>query len=70
MTPRERRIRIHSFIEQRGQASVEELMQTFGVSAETVRRDLALLAEDGAVLKVHGGARKRGRTARAASSSA
>jgi len=56
--PRERRVRILAFIEQRGQASVDQLVAEFSVSAETVRRDLFQLAEEGRVQKVHGGARK------------
>jgi DeoR family glycerol-3-phosphate regulon repressor len=36
--------------------STDELVQLLGVSAETVRRDLALLEERGALRRVHGGA--------------
>lgn len=36
--------------------STDELVQLLGVSAETVRRDLALLEERGAIRRVHGGA--------------
>jgi DeoR family transcriptional regulator, fructose operon transcriptional repressor len=40
-----------------GQAvSTDELVRLLGVSAETVRRDLALLEERGAIRRVHGGA--------------
>ena len=40
-----------------GQAvSTDELVRRLGVSAETVRRDLALLEERGAIRRVHGGA--------------
>ena len=38
--------------------SVPDLATHFGVSAETIRRDLAHLAETGALQKVHGGARR------------
>ena len=41
-----------------GEMSVEVLAQRFDVSAETIRRDLGLLAERGRVNKVHGGARR------------
>ncbi|WP_313518293.1 DeoR/GlpR family DNA-binding transcription regulator [Pseudomonas sp.] len=58
MKPRERRTLVLSFIEQRGQASVEQLVAEFGVSPETIRRDLWELAEEGRVQKIHGGARK------------
>lgn len=36
--------------------STDELVSRLGVSAETVRRDLALLEERGAIRRVHGGA--------------
>ncbi|WP_238391905.1 MULTISPECIES: DeoR/GlpR family DNA-binding transcription regulator [unclassified Mycolicibacterium] len=36
--------------------STDELVRRLGVSAETVRRDLALLEEMGAIRRVHGGA--------------
>jgi DeoR family glycerol-3-phosphate regulon repressor/DeoR family fructose operon transcriptional repressor len=36
--------------------STDELVRRLGVSAETVRRDLALLEEKGALRRVHGGA--------------
>jgi DeoR family transcriptional regulator, fructose operon transcriptional repressor len=40
-----------------GQAvSTDELVRRLGVSAETVRRDLTLLEERGAIRRVHGGA--------------
>lgn len=45
-------------IEREGEVTVDALAEDFGVSPETVRRDLALLAENGAVQKVHGGARR------------
>jgi DeoR family glycerol-3-phosphate regulon repressor len=40
--------------------SVEELAERFGVSRETIRRDLKALAAQGRVDVVHGGALKRG----------
>jgi DeoR family transcriptional regulator, fructose operon transcriptional repressor len=36
--------------------STDELVRRLGVSAETIRRDLALLEERGAIRRVHGGA--------------
>jgi DeoR family transcriptional regulator, fructose operon transcriptional repressor len=36
--------------------STDELVRRLGVSAETVRRDLALLEDKGAIRRVHGGA--------------
>jgi DeoR/GlpR family transcriptional regulator of sugar metabolism len=46
-------------IEATGTVSVEELSRKFGVSRETIRRDLKALAERGRVEVVHGGAARR-----------
>lgn len=57
-------IRRHNEIVQRlraaGSVSVGELANIFGVSHETIRRDLKLLAENGHLDVVHGGAARRG----------
>jgi DeoR family glycerol-3-phosphate regulon repressor len=58
LKPKQRQARVLDVIEREGEVTVDALAADFGVSAETVRRDLALLAESGAVLKVHGGARR------------
>lgn len=58
MKPRERRLEIAGMIGRQGRITVEELALHFGVSAETVRRDLGHLAEEGAVQKIHGGAKR------------
>ncbi|MYS74060.1 DeoR family transcriptional regulator, partial [Streptomyces sp. SID5926] len=39
-----------------GLASVEELSQHFGVTASTIRRDLARLTADGRLARTYGGA--------------
>jgi DeoR/GlpR family transcriptional regulator of sugar metabolism len=39
-----------------GLAGVEELSQTFGVTASTIRRDLALLTSEGRLTRTYGGA--------------
>jgi DeoR/GlpR family transcriptional regulator of sugar metabolism len=39
-----------------GLASVDELSQTFGVTASTIRRDLALLTTEGRLARTYGGA--------------
>lgn len=39
-----------------GRVGVDDLAQRFGVSVQTIRRDLALLADQGLVARVHGGA--------------
>src|SRR5258707_8444924 len=57
-------VRRHNEIVQRlraaGSVSVGELANTFGVSHETIRRDLKLLADQGHLDVVHGGAARRG----------
>lgn len=47
--------RVHSF----GSVGVAELAESFGVSHETIRRDLKLLASQGHLDVVHGGASRR-----------
>jgi DeoR family transcriptional regulator, glycerol-3-phosphate regulon repressor len=56
MKPEERRQRIANLVKEASRASVEELAGLLDTSRETVRRDLALLSEQGLVRKVHGGA--------------
>ena len=56
--PKQRQTGILGVVAEAGEASVEALAARFGVSAETIRRDLAHLAESGALQKVHGGARR------------
>jgi DeoR/GlpR family transcriptional regulator of sugar metabolism len=43
-------------LQQRGELSVQELSERTGVSAMTVRRDLQVLEQEGALRRVHGGA--------------
>ena len=57
-TPTERRSRIRDLVRRDGEGRVDALAETLGVSAETIRRDLARLAREGALQKVHGGARR------------
>ncbi|MFD1702232.1 DeoR/GlpR family DNA-binding transcription regulator [Methylopila henanensis] len=55
--------RLHEILESveaAGSASVEELAARFGVSRETIRRDLKALAAQGRLDVAHGGALKRG----------
>ena len=47
------------YIIQHGAATMDELRETFGVSMNTVRRDVAELLERGMVTKVYGGVRAR-----------
>ncbi|MCC5974489.1 MAG: DeoR/GlpR transcriptional regulator [Rubellimicrobium sp.] len=58
MKPSERRNLIIDHVSRHGEARVEDLANRFGVSLETIRRDLAHLAEIGEVLKLHGVVRR------------
>lgn len=56
MRPTERRQHILEQLRQRERVSVDELARSLNTSQETIRRDLAELAEQGKVSKFHGGA--------------
>lgn len=56
MYAEERRRQIAALATVEGRVSVTELAQKFGVTAETIRRDLAGLDAEGVVHRVHGGA--------------
>ena len=47
---------IAELLRERRSVTVSELMERFGVSIETVRRDLAFLEKQGKLMRVHGGA--------------
>jgi len=55
----ERRRLILELLDKQERATVEELVDRFGVSAVTIRGDLDRLAESGALVRSHGGALKR-----------
>ena len=56
MYPEERQQAIATLVMSRGRASVAELAETYAVTTETVRRDLAVLDRAGMLRRVHGGA--------------
>jgi DeoR family glycerol-3-phosphate regulon repressor len=56
MKPDERRDRIATLVRETSRVTVDELADQLAISRETVRRDLALLSEQGVLRKVHGGA--------------
>lgn len=56
MLARQRQSRILEQVQRNGGARVSELTRLLGVSDMTVRRDLDVLAQDGLLEKVHGGA--------------
>jgi len=47
---------ILSLLDEKGSVTVEELTKRFDVSAETIRRDLASMSEQGLLRKIYGGA--------------
>lgn len=53
--PARRRAEMLDFLRDRGQASIHELATEFGVSEDTVRRDVETLASQGSVERTHGG---------------
>ncbi|WP_456386545.1 DeoR/GlpR family DNA-binding transcription regulator [Profundibacter sp.] len=55
--PRVRQAEICDLVAKRGEITVEVLAASFDTSAETIRRDLTVLADAGHLRKVHGGAR-------------
>lgn len=55
--PGVRQAKISELVAKRGEITVEALAETFDASAETIRRDLTVLADAGGLRKVHGGAR-------------
>lgn len=56
MYAEERQETIAELVRRRGRVSVSDVAATFGVTTETVRRDLAALERGGLVRRVHGGA--------------
>jgi DeoR family transcriptional regulator, fructose operon transcriptional repressor len=57
--PATRRSQVATLVEERGEATVAELADALGVSADTVRRDLDELARRGILTRTHGGAMHR-----------
>jgi DeoR family transcriptional regulator, fructose operon transcriptional repressor len=54
--PAKRHLELVELVRARGQMTVNELSSHFGVSGDTVRRDLDLLANQGLLKRTHGGA--------------
>ena len=54
--PEERQQAIASLVAERGRLAVTAVAEEFGVTTETVRRDLAVLERAGMLRRVHGGA--------------
>jgi DeoR family glycerol-3-phosphate regulon repressor len=56
MRPHDRQSRITDMVHSQGKVSVDQLVEAFHTSAETIRRDLTFLAANGKIQKIHGGA--------------
>ena len=57
-----RQVRLVEEVRQLGSVSVETLAERFGVTLQTVRRDVRLLADAGLLARFHGGVRVPGST--------
>ncbi len=60
MFANERQAKIFEIIKTNGAVTTNELIEKFGVSIETVRRDLLSMEKDGKLNRVHGGAVAKG----------
>jgi len=60
MLTNERRNIIETLIREKGAVTTGDLVERFDVSLETVRRDLLALEQAGKLMRVHGGAVKKG----------
>lgn len=58
MKPSVRQAAIAELVGKTGRVSVETLAERFDASPETVRRDLSVLAREGRIRKIHGGAER------------
>jgi DeoR/GlpR family transcriptional regulator of sugar metabolism len=54
--PALRQSRLAALVRERGQITVGELLTRFGVSRDTIRRDLDALEQRGLLVRIHGGA--------------
>lgn len=57
MSPNPRQLELLEQVRARGSVSVEALAELFGVTLQTVRRDVKLLSDAGLVARFHGGVR-------------
>lgn len=62
MTLNPRQTALLEEVRTQGFASIDELARKFGVTLQTVRRDVNLLAENGMLARFHGGVRMEGST--------
>jgi DeoR family transcriptional regulator, glycerol-3-phosphate regulon repressor len=62
MTPNPRQVQLLEALRAQGSLTVEMLAERFGVTLQTVRRDVQRLAEAGLAVRFHGGVRTPGST--------
>jgi DeoR/GlpR family transcriptional regulator of sugar metabolism len=62
MLSEKRRSELVSYVEEKGSASVHELVERFNVTLMTINRDLRRLHKEGKLLAVRGGAMARSRS--------
>src|SRR5689334_20966818 len=62
LSPNPRQAEMLSAVREHGSLSVEALADRFGVTLQTVRRDMKLLADAGLLARFHGGVRVPGST--------
>ncbi len=60
MLAKERQNRIEILVGERGAVTTGDLVKRFGVSLETIRRDLLAMEQAGKLTRVHGGAVRKG----------
>ena len=65
MTQTKRQQSLVDLVHDKGFVAIDELVQHFGVTPQTIRRDLNQLAEEGSIIRHHGGAEATSTTANA-----
>ena len=56
MLASQRHNQIQQLLQENGAVTIAKLMETFSISMETARRDLAAMEKEGLLARVHGGA--------------
>lgn len=59
MNPVSRKNYILDMLNKSGEVSVQSLSEELNVTSETIRRDLSQLADEGHLVKIHGGALRK-----------
>lgn len=54
--PKERQTKIHQLVQAKGFVTIDYLAREFGVTPQTIRRDINTLSEQGMINRYHGGA--------------